>query len=90
MIKQCTMKDIENAGGNRNRINDIEAFIRSGADCCEYVLMDMEKPQAAQASFCAAIARRKYYSDLVRCISRKGRVFLVRHENKRTEGTNNA
>lgn len=90
MIKKCTLKDIESISGYRNRIRDIEEFIQSGADCCEYVLREREKPETAQCGFCAAIARRKYYSELVRCITRNGRVFLVRHENKRTDGENNA
>lgn len=87
MIKKCTLSEIAEVR-NIKRVRDIEDFIASGDDCCEYVLEKGEKPYNVQAAFCNSIRNRQYYKDMIHCVTRVGRVFLVRNENKRVRDNN--
>lgn len=93
MIKKCRLSDIPGDARFRQagrRISDIEEFIASNDDACEVILTPGEKAKNVQVCFITAIGRRQYYKDIVQCIVRCNRVFLIRKEEKRIKEDNDA
>ena len=90
MIRKCSWSDVKRTTKRRygKRINDIEAFLASGDDCCEYVMEPGERAKYVQSSFLNAIAKRSHYRDSVYCTTNGGRVFLCKFPEKRKENRN--
>ena len=67
------------------RIFQIEAFIRKSVNEMEVKVSHKEDSAHAYAALMNAISKRKYYSDMVRVETRKGKIYLVRLEGKRVD-----
>ena len=87
MFKLIKMEDIplSTYSGKNSRVNDIEKFLATGADACEILLWQNESPTSVAASFKNAVSRRERYEKSVYVLMRAGRVFLVRHPEKRVK-----
>lgn len=93
MIKKCKLSDIPGLNAYKyfgKRIADIEAFIQSGDDCCEVALTEGEKSFSVAGTLNRAIRNRQYYKDVCYAISRNGRAYLIRKEEKRMKEDNDA
>ena len=72
MIKKCTWADVHRTNKRRygKRVADIEAFLATGDDLCEYVMQPGETAKYVQSSFLNAIAKRQHYSETIYCTTR--------------------
>ena len=62
-----------------NRQADVKAFLRSGQDACEVVVLPNEKPDNVYAAYHNAVTQC-HAERLIRVTRRFDRVFLVRME----------